>query len=67
MSACARSSTRSGYGIGLTNVRERLATLYGAGEQLRLFDAPGGGAVAEVELPARRATEHAPRTAVLPE
>jgi two-component system LytT family sensor kinase len=59
--------TRPGYGIGLTNVRERLATLYGAGEQLRLFDAPGGGAVAEVELPARRATEHAPRNAVLPD
>ena len=59
--------TRPGYGIGLTNVRERLSTLYGAGEQLRLFDAPGGGAVAEVELPARRATEHAPRAAVLPD
>ena len=59
--------SRPGYGIGLTNVRERLATLYGAGDQLRLFDAPGGGAVAEVELPARRATEHAPRAAVLPD
>src|SRR3954463_11510339 len=59
--------TRPGYGIGLTNVRERLATLYGAGEQLRLVDAPGGGAVAEVELAARRATEHAPRAAVLPD
>lgn len=59
--------SRPGYGIGLTNVRERLATLYGPGEQLRLFDAPGGGAVAEVELPARRATEHAPRAAVLPD
>ena len=58
--------TRPGYGIGLTNVRERLATLYGAGEQLRLFDALGGGAVAEVDLPARRATEHAPRAAVPP-
>ena len=59
--------TRPGYGIGLTNVRERLATLYGAGEHLRIFDAPGGGAVAEVELPARRATEHAPRAAVPPD
>jgi signal transduction histidine kinase len=59
--------SRPGYGIGLTNVRERLATLYGPGEQLRLFDAPGGGAVAEVELPARRATEHVPRAAVLPD
>ena len=59
--------TRPGYGIGLTNVRDRLATLYGAGEQLRLFDAPGGGAVAEVVLPARRATEHVPRAAVVPD
>ena len=49
--------TRSGYGIGLTNVRERLTTLYGPGEQLRLFDAAGGGAVAEVTLPARRAVD----------
>ena len=49
-----RPATRSGYGIGLTNVRERLTTLYGAGDQLRLLDAPGGGAVAEVTLPARR-------------
>ena len=62
-----RVVSRPGYGIGLTNVRDRLATLYGAGEQLRLFDAPGGGAVAEVELPARRATEHAPRAALLPD
>ena len=59
--------SRPGYGIGLTNVRERLATLYGPGEQLRLFDAPGGGAVAEVELPARRAPEHAPRATVFPD
>ena len=48
------SAARSGYGIGLTNVRERLTTLYGAGDQLRLVDASGGGAVAEVNLPARR-------------
>jgi hypothetical protein len=52
-----RQGSRSGYGIGLTNVRERLTTLYGAGEQLRLLDAPGGGAVAEVTLPTRRATD----------
>jgi len=49
--------SRSGYGIGLTNVRERLTTLYGAGEQLRLFDAEGGGAVAEVTLPIRRGVD----------
>ena len=60
-------ATRPGYRIGLTNVRERLATLYGPGEQLRLVDAPGGGAVAEVELPARRDTDRAPRAAELPD
>ena len=49
--------SRSGYGIGLTNVRDRLTTLYGAGDQLRLLDAPGGGAVAEVVLPARRSVD----------
>jgi len=48
---------RSGYGIGLTNVRDRLATLYGPGDQLRLSDAAGGGAVAEVTLPARRSVD----------
>ena len=58
--------SRSGYGIGLTNVRDRLTTLYGAGDQLRLFDAPGGGAVAEVALPARRSTDSSAATAVAP-
>jgi len=52
-----RSSSRPGYGIGLTNVRERLTTLYGPGEQLKLLDADGGGAVAELTLPARRAVD----------
>ena len=56
---------RSGYGIGLTNVRERLTTLYGPGEQLRLFGAPGGGAVAEVTLPARRSVDVGPTPAVV--
>ncbi|HEY2379310.1 MAG TPA: histidine kinase [Gemmatimonadaceae bacterium] len=53
--------SRSGYGIGLTNVRDRLTTLYGPGDQLRLVDAEGGGAVAEVALPARRSVD-APAT-----
>ena len=57
---------RSGYGIGLTNVRERLTTLYGAGEQLRLSDVRGGGAVAEVTLPARRGVDVAAATVPVP-
>ena len=62
-----RSSGRTGYGIGLTNVRERLTTLYGPGEQLRLSDANGGGAIAELTVPLRRITDrtitdaHAPQ------
>ena len=57
--------SRSGYGIGLTNVRDRLTTLYGAGDQLHLVDAPGGGAVAEVVLPARRSMDVSP-SAIVP-
>jgi histidine kinase/DNA gyrase B/HSP90-like ATPase len=53
------SGGRAGYGIGLTNVRERLRTLYGAGDQLRLSDAQGGGAVAELTVPLRRITDAA--------
>jgi len=53
------SGGRAGYGIGLTNVRERLTTLYGPGEQLRLCDAEGGGAVAELIVPLRRVTDAA--------
>jgi two-component system, LytTR family, sensor kinase len=52
-----RSGGRAGYGIGLTNVRERLTTLYGAGDQLRLSDAQSGGAIAELTVPLRRITE----------
>ena len=54
------SPGHTGYGIGLTNVRERLTTLYGRGDQLRLVGAPGGGAVAEVTLAARRTVDATP-------
>jgi len=52
-----RSGSRAGYGIGLTNVRDRLTTLYGPGEQLRLCDAEGGGAISELRVPLRRITD----------
>ena len=52
-----RDIAPSGYGIGLANVRDRLITLYGTGEHLRLFDGPDGGAVAEVSLAVRHAAE----------
>ena len=44
----------SGEGVGLTNTRERLRTLYGDGAVLILRDAPDGGTIAMVRLPLRR-------------
>jgi LytS/YehU family sensor histidine kinase len=41
----------SGSGIGLTNIRERLAQLYGGRAELRLAARPGGGVVATLSLP----------------
>jgi two-component sensor histidine kinase len=40
-------------GVGLTNTRERLATLYGGEASLRLETGPAGGAVATLRLPYR--------------
>jgi sensor histidine kinase YesM len=40
-----------GDGIGLSNVNERLRTIYGAGYQLKLTSAPGEGTCARVEIP----------------
>jgi two-component system LytT family sensor kinase len=42
-------------GVGLSNTKERLATLYGSDASLRLFNDESGGAIAEVTLPLRRA------------
>jgi len=44
-------------GIGLTNVRERLRVIYGAGYQLRLTSAPGKGTTATIEIPELIAVE----------
>jgi two-component system LytT family sensor kinase len=40
-----------GGGIGLSNVNERLRTIYGANYQLKLTSVPGRGTVASVEIP----------------
>jgi len=40
-------------GVGLMNLRERLASLYGARARLELVATPGGGAIATVRLPYR--------------
>jgi len=42
-------------GIGLSNTRARLEQLYGEGGRFDLQPAPGGGALAVVELPLREA------------
>ncbi|HZR24720.1 MAG TPA: histidine kinase [Vicinamibacterales bacterium] len=38
-------------GIGLSNVNERLQTIYGASSQLKLTSVPGRGTTASVEIP----------------
>jgi signal transduction histidine kinase len=43
----------SGTGVGLTNIRDRLAMLYGPDATLDLAERPGGGAVATVTVPYR--------------
>jgi hypothetical protein len=40
-------------GVGLSNLRERLASLYGVRARLELVATPGGGAIAIVRLPYR--------------
>lgn len=42
---------RSGGGVGLTNLKARLRSLYGPGARLELLDQPGGGACARLLLP----------------
>jgi two-component system LytT family sensor kinase len=40
-----------GGGIGLSNVNERLRTIYGAHYRLKLTSVPGRGTCAQVEIP----------------
>lgn len=40
-----------GGGIGLSNVNERLRTIYGANYHLKLTSIPGEGTCASVEIP----------------
>jgi sensor histidine kinase YesM len=49
--AVAATATRAGGGFGLTQVRQRLATLHGDAAVLTLEPAPGGGTLACVQLP----------------
>ncbi len=53
----------NGRGIGLANVRDRLAILYGDDDRLRLASSETGGAVAELTIPVRRRNQNtAPRS-----
>ena len=45
------SGNRSGAGVGLQNIRERLQTMYGGGAGLTLVHVPGGGSRATLEIP----------------
>ena len=54
------AASHEGNGLGLSNVRERLTTLYGSRARLDLHARPiddGGGTVAAVRIPLRRFTE----------
>jgi LytS/YehU family sensor histidine kinase len=52
----ARHAARSGTGIGLTNLRARLETLYGTRQALELGPRPGGGVTVRIEIPWRSVT-----------
>lgn len=53
----AGARAAQGRGIGLANVRDRLAILYGDDDRLRLTSGADGGAIAELRIPARRREE----------
>jgi hypothetical protein len=55
--------TTSGSGLGLVNIRERLAQLYGPRATLGLQARPGGGVVATLTLPLPQAPPGAPPAA----
>jgi two-component sensor histidine kinase len=43
--------TPRGTGVGVSNLRERIARLYGAGARLEIADAPDGGCIATLVVP----------------
>jgi two-component system LytT family sensor kinase len=51
------ASASAGRGIGLTNVRDRLAILYNDDDLLHLYDNSTGGTIAELTVPARRRSD----------
>ncbi len=53
----ATAGTHGNEGVGLTNTRQRLERLYGDKHRFEIGDAPGGGALAVLEIPYRRSEE----------
>jgi two-component system, LytTR family, sensor kinase len=49
------SDAPNALGVGLGNTRERIVTLYGARAGLELTERPGGGTLAQLRIPYRRA------------
>lgn len=54
----ASSATPASNGIGLSNTRERLRTLYGDKGEVRLETTPDGGATATIVIPHRETSVH---------
>lgn len=52
-----RDAPTAGGGVGLRNVRSRLAELYGPAQSLDLLPGPDGGVSAEIRLPYHTATD----------
>jgi two-component system LytT family sensor kinase len=48
----ASSLRRTGAGIGMQNVRERLEVLYGAEARFEVVSSPGRGTLVSIEIPA---------------
>jgi len=56
--ASGGKAATAGTGVGLANIRERLALLYGSRAALQVAENPGGGTVATVTVPYRSLEEH---------